>query len=284
VTRWLVTGAGGMLGQDVVKALGQRGLAVTALTRADLDLGDAHAVRAAVTGHDVVVNAAAWTDVDGAEDAYDEALAVNGTAVGVLARACRDAGARLLHLSTDYVFGGDAAQPYAEDAPADPVNAYGQSKLVGEQAALAEGAHVVRSAWMYGAHGNNFVATMLRLAAEREYLDVVDDQRGQPTWSYALAEHLTELGLRADAPPGIYHGTASGETTWYELAQAVFAGAGLDPDRIRPTTSDRFLRPARRPAYSVLAQDRWAVAGMPPLPHWRAMLEHALPHMLATRP
>jgi dTDP-4-dehydrorhamnose reductase len=284
VTRWLVTGAGGMLGQDVVKALGQRGLAVTALTRADLDLGDAHAVRAAVTGHDVVVNAAAWTDVDGAEDAYDEALAVNGTAVGVLARACRDAGARLLHLSTDYVFGGDAAQPYAEDAPADPVNAYGQSKLVGEQAALAEGAHVVRSAWMYGAHGNNFVATMLRLAAEREYLDVVDDQRGQPTWSYALAEHLTELGLRADAPPGIYHGTASGETTWYELAQAVFAGAGLDPDRIRPTTSDRFLRPARRPAYSVLAHDRWAVAGMPPLPHWRAMLEHALPHMLATRP
>jgi dTDP-4-dehydrorhamnose reductase len=273
-----------MLGRDVVEALRQRGRAVTALTHADLDLRDTPAVRTAVPGHDVVINAAAWTDVDGAENAYEEALALNGTAVGVLAKACRQAGARLLHLSTDYVFRGDAVHPYAENARADPLNAYGRSKRVGEQAALAEGAHVVRSAWMYGAQGRNFVATMLRLAGEREYVEVVDDQRGQPTWSYALAEHLVELGSRVDAPPGIYHGTASGETTWYELARAVFAGAGLDPDRVRPTTSDRFVRPARRPAYSVLGHDRWAVAGMRPLPHWRAMLDRALPHVLATRP
>jgi dTDP-4-dehydrorhamnose reductase len=273
-----------MLGRDVADVLQRRGLPVTALAHADLDLCDAPAVRAAVPGHDVVVNAAAWTDVDAAEDAYDEALALNGTAVGVLATACRQAGARLLHLSTDYVFRGDAATPYPEDAPADPVNAYGRGKLAGERAALAAGGYVVRSAWMYGAHGRNFVATMLRLAGEREYVDVVADQRGQPTWSYALAEQLVELGSRADAPPGVYHGTASGETTWYELARAVFAGAGLDPDRVRPTTSDRFVRPAVRPSYSVLGHDRWAVAGMPPLPHWQAMLDAALPHLLAARP
>nr|WP_275941489.1 dTDP-4-dehydrorhamnose reductase [Planosporangium mesophilum] len=279
----MVTGAAGMLGRDVVEVLGRHGLPVTALTHADLDLCDAAAVAAAVPGHDVVVNAAAWTDVDGAETAYERALAVNGTAVGVLAAASRAAGARLLHLSTDYVFRGDAVRPYPEDAPADPVNAYGRSKLAGEQAALAEGALVVRTGWMYGAHGTNFVATMLRLAADRDHVDVVNDQWGQPTWSYALAERLVEIGSADDVPAGVYHGTAAGETTWYELARAVFAGAGLDPARVRPTTSEKFVRRARRPAYSVLGHDRWAVAGLPPLPHWRDMLEVALPHLLAAR-
>src|SRR5205814_286165 len=127
---------------------------------------------------------------------------------------------------------------------------------------------VVRTAWLYGAHGSNFVATMLRLAGVRDTVDVVDDQRGQPTWSGALAARLVELGLRVDAPAGVYHCTASGETTWYGLARAVFAGAGLDPDRVRPTTSDRFPRPAKRPAYSVLGHDRWAAAGLKPLPDW----------------
>jgi dTDP-4-dehydrorhamnose reductase len=282
--RWLVTGAGGMLGRDVVDVLAARGLAVTACTRADLDLLDAAAVGAAVPGHDVVVNAAGWTDVDGAEAHYDAALAVNGTAVGVLAAACRDAGARLLHVSTDYVFAGDAGQPYPEDAPTDPLNAYGRSKLAGERAALAAGGHVVRTAWLYGAHGPNFVATMLKLAAQRDTVDVVDDQRGQPTWSYALAERLVDLGSRAGAPAGAYHGTASGETTWYGLARAVFTGAGLDPDRVRPTTSDRFPRPARRPSYSVLGHGRWAAAGLPPMPHWQDMLAAALPRLLASRP
>ena len=281
MTCWLVTGAGGMLGRDVVEVLGRRGLAVTALTRADLDLTDPAAVRDAVPGHDVVVNTAAWTDVDAAETSYQQALAVNGTAVGVLATACRATGARLVHLSTDYVFRGDADHPDPENAPADPINAYGRSKLAGERAALAEGGLVVRTAWMYGAHGRNFVATMLRLAAERDHIDVVDDQRGQPTWSYALAERLVEVGSRPGVPAGIYHGTAAGETTWYELARAVFTEAGLDPDRVHRTTSDRFVRPARRPAYSVLGHDRWTATGLPPLPHWRTMLSTALPHLLA---
>lgn len=281
---WLVTGAGGMLGRDLVAVLSSNGFAVTALTRADLDVCDAAAVHDAVAGHDVVVNAAAWTDVDGAETAYEKALAVNGDGAALVADACRAARARMIHLSTDYVFAGVADAPYPEDAPTDPINAYGRSKLAGEHAVLAAGGTVVRTAWLYGAHGPNFVATMLRLAATRDTVDVVDDQRGQPTWSGALAARLVDLGSRlADgtAPAGVYHGTASGETTWYGLARAVFAGAGLDPDRVRPTTSDRFPRPAKRPAYSVLGHDRWAAAGLKPLPDWRPMLDEALPHLLA---
>ncbi|GAA4710475.1 dTDP-4-dehydrorhamnose reductase [Phytohabitans rumicis] len=271
-SRILVTGSGGMLGQDLLGVLKrQPDLDVTALTRADLDVTDEAAVFAAVAGQDAVLNAAAWTDVDGAEAREADATAVNGTGVAHLAAACAATGARLVHVSTDYVFRGDGVSPYPEDAPTDPINAYGRGKLVGERAVLAAGGYVVRTAWLYGAHGRNFVATMLRLAGERDTLEVVDDQRGQPTWSYALASRLVELAF-ADAPAGIYHGTASGETTWYGLARAAFALSGLDPDRIRPTTSDRYVRPAPRPAYSVLGHERWALAGLPPMEDWQTML------------
>ncbi|GAA0662032.1 dTDP-4-dehydrorhamnose reductase [Kitasatospora atroaurantiaca] len=297
MTRWLVTGAGGMLGRDLLTVLagaadsagsagsaGSEGSAgspdeVTALDRAALDITDPAAVRAAVAGHDVVVNCAAWTDVDGAESAEAAATAVNGTGVRHLAAACAEAGARLLHVSTDYVLPGDADHPYAEDAATGPVNAYGRSKLAGEQAVaelLPERGYIVRTAWLYGEHGPNFVATMLKLAAQRETLDVVDDQQGQPTWSYALAQQLAALGRTPDAPAGIYHGTASGRTTWYGLARATYRLSGLDPERIRPTTSAAFLRPAVRPAYSVLGHERWAAAGLAPLPDWSDSLAEAL--------
>jgi dTDP-4-dehydrorhamnose reductase len=290
VTRWLVTGAGGMLGRDLVEVLSARpDVSLTAVDRAALDVTDATAVTDAVPGHDVVVNAAAWTDVDGAETAEAEATAVNGDAVAHLARACTDAGARLLHVSTDYVFGaagfsgasGAAAEPYPEDAHPAPLNAYGRGKLVGETAVrtLAPGVgYIVRTAWLYGEHGRNFVTTMLRLAGERDTLDVVDDQVGQPTWSLALARRLSALGdaaLAGRAAPGAYHATASGQTSWYGLARAVFVEAGLDPDRIRPTTSAAYPRPARRAAFSVLGDARGAAVGLTPMTHWRAMLTEA---------
>ncbi|MFJ7587204.1 dTDP-4-dehydrorhamnose reductase [Streptomyces sp. NPDC097617] len=280
--RWLVTGAAGMLGQDVLAVLKDAGIEAVGLRRADLDITDPQAVRAAVEGVAVVVNCAAWTDVDGAETAEEAATAVNGTGVRVLAAACADAGARLLHVSTDYVLPGDATQPYAEDAETGPVNAYGRSKLVGEQAVaelLPRDGYTVRTAWLYGEHGANFVATMLKLAAQRDTLDVVDDQHGQPTWSYALARHLVGLGLAAlagTAPAGVYHGTASGRTTWMGLAREAYRLGGLDPERIRPTTSEAFVRPAVRPAFSVLGHDRWSDAGMEPPANWRAQLAEAI--------
>jgi dTDP-4-dehydrorhamnose reductase len=283
VTRWLVTGAGGMLGRDLVGLLRtDPETKLTALDRAALDITDPGAVADAVAGHDVVVNGAAWTDVDGAETAEQAATAVNGHAVAHLAGACAATGARLLQPSTDYVFAGDATAPYPEDAPTGPLGAYGRGKLAGELAVrslLPDHGYVVRTAWLYGEHGRNFVATMLRLAAQRETVDVVDDQRGQPTWTVALARRLVELGaaaLSGGAPAGVYHATASGQTTWYGLARAVFAEAGLDPDRVRPTTTDRFPRPAPRPRYSVLGHDRWALAGLSPMDDWRAALAGAL--------
>ncbi|MEU7755106.1 dTDP-4-dehydrorhamnose reductase [Micromonospora sp. NPDC049101] len=282
MTRLLVTGAGGMLGRDLVSVLHTRSdLKVTAAGRADLDITDPAAVREAVVEHDIVINTAAWTNVDGAEANEAAATAVNGNGVANLASACAASGARLIQVSTDYVFSGDAKTPYPEDAPTAPINAYGRGKLVGEQAVarlLPDTGYVVRTAWLYGAHGPNFVATMLRLAAQREHITVVDDQHGQPTWSYPLAERLVALAdaaLEGRAAPGVYHSTCAGQTTKYGLARATFTLAGLDPDRIRPTTSDRYPLPALRPAYSVLAHSRWAAAGLPSLPDWHATLVDA---------
>jgi dTDP-4-dehydrorhamnose reductase len=279
--RWLITGAGGMLGQDLCAVLAEAGeSAVVPATRAELDVTDAAAVREAVAGVDLVLNAAGWTDVDGAEAAEEAATAVNGHAVRILAEA---AGTRLIHISTDYVFDGTATAPYPEDAEPAPINAYGRGKLAGERAVLAAGGSVVRTAWLYGAHGRNFVRTMVRLAGERETVDVVADQEGPPTWSHALATQVVALAGAAAAgraTPGVYHGTAAGQTSWYGLARAVFAEAGLDPARVRPTTSDHFLRPARRPTYSVLGHDRWSGTGVAPLPDWRTMLTKAMPALL----
>jgi dTDP-4-dehydrorhamnose reductase len=278
VARWLVTGAAGMLGRELAELLAVPAHEVLALGRAELDITDPAALKSAVGGADVVLNAAAWTDVDGAESAEADASAVNGDAVRHLAAACADSGSVLLHVSTDYVFPGDATAPIPEDAPTGPVNAYGRGKLLGERAvfdALPDTGYVVRTAWLYGGHGKNFVDTILNAAKQRDFLDVVDDQRGQPTWARALARQLIALGeaaLRGQAPAGAYHGTASGETTWYGLARAAFELTGLDPERVRPTTSDRFPRPAPRPSYSVLAHGRWAAAGLAPLPDWRESL------------
>ncbi|MFE3030467.1 dTDP-4-dehydrorhamnose reductase [Streptomyces canus] len=282
---WLVTGAGGMLGQDVLARLAQAGERYVALDRKALDLTDADAVSAALEEHRpaVVVNCAAWTAVDDAETREDEALAINGDGPRHLAEACARTGAVLLHVSTDYVFAGDAQEPYAEDAPTAPRSAYGRTKLAGEKAVLAnERGYVVRTAWLYGTGGPNFVKTMIKLEGVKDTLDVVDDQRGQPTWSADLAGLLVELGLGAlagTAPAGVYHGTSSGETTWHGFTQEIFRLLGADPNRVRPTTSDAFVRPAPRPAYSVLGHGRFAEAGIEPLRDWRTALTEAFPEI-----
>lgn len=273
--KYLVTGARGMLGTDLLEALFGRD--VTVLGRADLDVTDRDAVFAAVQGHDVVINAAAYTAVDAAETDEDAALAVNGTAAGLLAEATASVGAKLVQVSTDYVFDGDATEPYPEDAPLAPVSAYGRTKAEGERLALAanpSGTYVVRTAWLYGAHGGNFAKTMVKLAASHDTVSVVDDQLGQPTWTADLARQIVAL-VDSDAPAGVYHGTNSGSASWFEFARAVFEEAGLDAARVEPTDSSTFVRPAPRPSYSVLGHDAWGRAGLTPMRPWREALAEA---------
>jgi dTDP-4-dehydrorhamnose reductase len=275
MTRTLITGAAGMLGRDLQLAL--QGRDVTALGRADLDITDPDAVDAAVAGHDVVINSAAYTKVDDAETHESDAAAVNATGPRLLAEAAVRHGAKLVTISTDYVFDGNGTAPYAEDAPTDPLNAYGRTKAEGEahvRRIAPDSSYVVRTAWIYGAHGPNFAATMLRLAQTHDTVSVVTDQVGQPTWTGDLAARIVEL-VDADAPAGTYHGTNSGQGSWYDFTKAIFAENGLDPDRVLPTDSAAFVRPAPRPAYSVLGHDGWSRAGLAPMRDWREALHAA---------
>ncbi len=271
----LVTGASGMLGRDVQEVL--EGASVTALGRSELDITDPTAVADAVSGHKVVINCAAFTKVDDAESREVEALAINATGAENLARATAAQGARLIQVSTDYVFDGTATSPYSEDSPRNPVSAYGRTKAQGEKLALQLNPGrtlIVRTAWLYGAHGPNFVKTMLRLAAERVSLTVVDDQVGQPTWTRDVALQLRRL-IDAGESSGIYHATSSGSTSWFGFARAIFEIAGLDPKRIAPISSVDFVRPAPRPAYSVLGHAAWKKVGIPPIGDWRDRLREA---------
>ena len=273
--RYLVTGANGMLGRDLQTALAGRD--VTALGRDALDVTDLATVRAAVAGHDAVINAAAYTKVDDAETNEDAAYAVNATGAENLAVAASEVGARLVQVSTDYVFDGSATSPYPEDAPLDPISAYGRTKAAGERLALAahpDGTSIVRAAWLYGAGGPNFAKTMLRLAGSHETVSVVTDQLGQPTWTADLAAQIVAL-LDSGTTSGIFHGTNGGETSWFGFTREIFRLAGLDPERVLPTTSDAFVRPAPRPAYSVLGHDAWASIGVPPLREWTEALDAA---------
>lgn len=274
--RYLITGASGMLGTDLQTVLA--GQDVTALGRADLDVTDLDAVRAAVAGHDVVINAAAYTKVDDAEGDEDAAYAVNATGAKNLAIAAREAGAKLIQVSTDYVFDGAATTPYAETAPRAPISAYGRTKAAGEELAVAEhptGTYIVRTAWLYGQHGPNFAATMLRLAGSHPTVSVVVDQLGQPTWTADLARQIVLLA-ESDAPAGAYHGTNSGQGSWFDFTRAIFSEAGLDPERVLPTDSTAFVRPAPRPSYSVLGHDGWAAVGLPEMRDWREALADAV--------
>jgi dTDP-4-dehydrorhamnose reductase len=288
--RWLVTGANGQLGRELGALLTSERDGATAdhvrlAGSAELDIADAPAVTRMISDErpDVVINAAAYTAVDDAETDEAAAYRVNATGPANLAVALSAVGGRLVHVSTDYVFDGQADEPYATDAPTNPQSAYGRTKRDGELAVrevLADASYVVRTAWLYGVTGRNFVATMARFERERESIDVVDDQTGSPTFARDLATALVALG-RSLAPAGIYHVTNAGTATWFEFARAVFAELGADRERVRPTTTAAFPRPAPRPAYSVLAPDAWLRAGFPALPPWQDALHRAMPEIRA---
>ena len=264
---WVITGAAGMLGQDLITAARNAGHEVLGLPRAELDIADRAAVHEAVgAAHaDVVVNCAAWTNVDGAETSPEDALAVNGAGAGNVARAAAAAGAWTIHISSDYVFDGAKRSPYVESDPVGPVSSYGRSKLAGERevAAAAPDRHtIVRSSWLFGAGGPCFPATILRLAAERDELKVVGDQVGCPTFTGHLAHALLAAADRQ--PVGVLHVAGAGECSWYEFARAIVADSGLRCE-VKPCTTAEMPRPATRPAYSVLRSER----GAPALPDWR---------------
>jgi dTDP-4-dehydrorhamnose reductase len=289
---WLVTGAGGMLGQDLMARLRRDGQQAVGTTGADLDITHRAAVFESVERYRpaVLVNCAAWTAVDDAEGRTDDALRVNGAGPRHLAEACARYGGVLLHVSTDYVFPGDATTPYAEDASTGPSSVYGRTKLAGEEAVrslLPDRGYVVRTAWLYGRGRPNFVRAMIRLESVKDTVEVVDDQYGQPTWTVDLADQLVQLGRRAvahTAPAGIYHGTSGGATTWCGLAREIFRLLGADPARVHPVSSASLARPAPRPSYTVLGHDRWADASIAPIQDWRKALRESFDTLKAAEP
>jgi len=292
----LLTGPAGQIGWELRRTLAPLGT-VHAVGRATrpfaADLRDPDTLRAAVRAvrPQLIVNAAAYTAVDRAEQEPGLAMAVNAEAPGVLAEEAARIGAAFIHYSTDYVFDGRAAGPYGEDDPAVPLGVYGTSKLAGERAVQALGGAwwILRTSWIYGARSHNFLRTLLRLGAEREVLQVVDDQRGAPTWARMVAEATAQMLARAGAPgvapasgvaerAGVYHVSCAGETTWCGFARAIFAQVPKAP-RIEPVTTDQWPTPARRPPYSVLAGGRLAERFGLRLPPWEAALARCLEDM-----
>lgn len=292
MTSVLITGARGQVGSDLVAAAAAAGLSARAFGSRDLNITDSAAVDAAlsdfareshgddVNGSAVVINAAAYTAVDDAETDVDAAYAVNAAGPAHLAQATARLGLGLIHVSTDYVFPGDATRPYEVDDPTGPASVYGASKLAGEEAVREANpeAWIVRTAWVWGATGRNFVKTMAALEASRPTVTVVDDQRGTPTYAADLAAGLLELARHpgAGGRGGVLHATNGGETTWFGFARAIFSELGADPERVQPTTTDQFPRPAPRPAYSVLSGAAWQAAGLTPLRAWEAALAAAI--------
>ena len=283
----LVTGSNGQLGTELVNRYSDRPndeLFVGDLPDIDITSELSIASTFASIAPDVVINCAAWTAVDAAEEKESSAFTVNAEGPAILATYCARAGARLVQISTDYVFGGDATEPYREDSQPGPITAYGRTKLAGEnfvRELLPDNHLVIRTAWLYSPIGHNFVKTIIKAQRDRETLSVVTDQIGQPTSASDLADQIVAL-LDTYSGSGIFHGTNSGVTSWYEFARAIMSEIGEDPDRILPTDSSSYVQLAPRPAYSVLSHQGWAAVGMEPMRDWRVALHEAIPDIMLT--
>ena len=283
---WLITGSSGQLGIAVSQELGERGILFDAWSSQDLDITQGPIVRDVIAklSPKVIVNCAAWTDVDGAEENELQASRVNSDGAENIALAGKVCGAKLIHISTDYVFSGQSKTPWQVDDEINPQSAYGRTKAQGESRVLAgysQNSLIVRTAWLYSPWGKNFAKTMTKFAAKGEgEIRVVNDQVGQPTSAIDLAHQLVELGLSTSSA-GIYHGTNSGQTTWFGIAQEIFTLAGADVERVIPVSSSEYPRPAKRPSYSVLSHDAWAKTSVKPMRDWRIALADAMPAIIS---
>jgi len=283
---WLITGGSGQLGIAVSQELGKRGLLFSAWSSKELNITQGPIVGGFVSelSPKVIINCAAWTDVDGAESNEIEASKVNGDGAENLAIVAKNCGAKLIHVSTDYVFSGESKSPWQTGDAINPQSAYGRTKADGETRVIrtySEKTTVVRTAWLYSPWGKNFAKTMTRLAINGDgEVRVVSDQMGQPTFAMDLANQLVELGL-SNSPAGIYHATNSGQGTWFEFAQEIFRLAGEDVNRVISVTSSEYPRPAKRPSYSVLSHEAWAKTSVEPMRDWRIALEEAMPAIIS---
>jgi len=284
---WLITGGSGQLGIAVSEELGKRAILFTAWGSEDLDITQGPIALDLISqlSPKVIVNCAAWTDVDGAEINELEASKVNRDGAENVAIAAKNCGAKLIHVSTDYVFSGQGNSPWQVRDATNPQSAYGRTKADGERRILEtypENSFIVRTAWLYSSWGKNFAKTMTQIAINGDNeVRVVNDQIGQPTSASDLAKQLAELGL-SNSPPGIYHGTNSGEATWFEFAQEIFKLAGADINRIIPISSSEYPRPTKRPSYSVLSHKDWSNTNVSGMQDWRFALSTAMPLIISS--
>jgi dTDP-4-dehydrorhamnose reductase len=283
---WLITGGSGQLGLALQEELTVKGINYVATNSSRLDITNP-SLLAELVGSikpEVIVNAAAWTDVDGAETNESAAFQVNAVGPQNLAISAKKVGAHLVHVSTDYVFSGEGIAPWGEAAEHNPQSVYGSTKSEGEKLVLKElpnATYIVRTAWLYSADRKNFAKTMTKLALNGDgEVRVVNDQVGQPTFAADLARQIVHL-VNTDAPAGNYHGTNSGQATWFEFAKEIFKLSGADASRVIPVSTSEFPRPAKRPSYSVLGHDNWAKTKVAPMRDWRIALVEAMPAIIS---
>jgi dTDP-4-dehydrorhamnose reductase len=283
---WLITGGSGQLGIAISQELGKRGLHFRVTDSQELDVTSISNVLGFIVqmSPKVIVNCAAWTNFESAETNEFKASRVNAVGAENVGMAAKNSGAKLIHISTDYVFSGESQTPWQVMDVTDPQSAYGRTKAEGERQVMAiypENSFVVRTAWLYSPWGKNFAKTMIELAIKDEgEVRVVNDQVGQPTSAIELARQLVDLGT-STSPAGIYHGTNSGQATWFEFAQEIFKLSGADVARITPISSSELAIPTKRPRYTVLSHDAWAKTTVKPLSDWRIALAEAMPSIIS---
>jgi dTDP-4-dehydrorhamnose reductase len=281
---WLILGGSGQLGIALSEELGQKGIIFKAWGSQELDITKAPIVRdvIAALSPSVIINCAAWTDVDGAESHEEMAFLVNSQGVENIATAAKACGAKFIQISTDYVFSGRSEQPWKESDSKQPVSVYGRSKASGEDKAIdmyGEGTYIIRTAWLYSPWGKNFAKTMSQKALRDEPVKVVNDQFGQPTSANELARSLVELTL-STAKPGIYHATNSGEASWFNFAQEIYRLLGKNVSLVESVGSDNYIGPAQRPSNSVLSNQNWIEAGLTPMANWKSALAEVMPSII----
>ena len=281
--KWAITGGSGQLSRSLIDLLDQEGVPYTAWSHQDLDVADESSISVIKENSpDLLINCAAWTNVDAAEEFPDKATRVNQVGPRNMAQVAKELKIPLIHISTDYVFSGQSQQPWRTHSKTEPMSAYGLSKLLGEKEitkSLDADFYILRTAWLYGPYGKNFSKTILKKAiTSKEPINVVNDQIGQPTTTKSLAEQIFKVA-KSRVPSGVYHATNTGQASWWDLACEIFELVGEDVERVRPSTSEEFPSKVKRPKYSVLDQSAWSKVGMESMPEWRRALKEVFPEI-----